>query len=215
MWPSSIDLTTGTFPNDKKTSYNKSTAIMPKGCTLLPGKRAYRYIDAPHGSSIYWDQPMLVALSLLSSYDNNNYLKGRAEDYITFFLQNCTAKNGAFLWGNHYYYDFNKKGVVFFEGDEEPKLCDSSESGLLHEIRPFSPAWELFWNVSGEQVKKHIYFMAENHVFNSQGGFNRHADKKQGCAFLEAGGILAESLCYLYRKTNDKKLVEQAKDCRL
>ena len=42
------------------------------------------------------------------------------------------------------------------------------------------------------------------------GGFNRHADGKAGCAFLESGGILVEALAWLYARTGETALLEAA-----
>ena len=51
----------------------------------------------------------------------------------------------------------------------------------------------------------------QRHLFDPvTGGFNRHDDGKQGCAFLEAGGVLVESLCWLGKKKNDPTLTETA-----
>ena len=99
-----------------------------------------------------------------------------------------------FQWGNHQYYDvFENRGVAFHGGH--------------HELRPITPAWELFWRHDPDLTATYIRTMARRHVYDpASGGFNRHDDGKKGHAFLEAGGILTESLNWLYGKTEDEEL---------
>lgn len=218
MWMSAVDLNTGDYPyheeNQKDSSLKaeEKDGVKPEGCPVRPGKRVYRYIDAPRGSSLYWDQPLLVAAFNLSEINDSNFYRNAARAYVKIFLDKCIAKNGIFLWGNHYYYDTFKDQVVWFNGDRKPQICDlDNEDGHLHEMRPIRPAWEIFWKVDPLKTERHIKQMAKGHLYNQNtGGFNRHADKEKGCAFLEAGGILVETLCWLYSKTGESKLLETA-----
>jgi hypothetical protein len=58
-------------------------------------------------------------------------------------------------------------------------------------------------------VERHLRACAEWHFFDVEtGGFNRHADRKRGCAFLESAGILIHSWCFLYAKTGDAALLD-------
>ncbi len=93
-----------------------------------------------------------------------------------------------FLWGNHAYYDvFEHKTVPFNNG--------------YHELRPITPAWDIFWERDAQETETYIRTMAKRHVYDpSKGGFNRHDDGRKGHAFLEAGGIMSESLAWLYFK---------------
>lgn len=215
MWMSSIDIATGGYPeNDshRDVDIKKADIAIPKGCDLRAGKRVYRNIDAPKGCSLYWDQPLIVSAYTVAKITKQDKYCKAADEYIKDFLEKCVAENGIFLWGNHYYYDAFIDCTVWFESDEEPKICDmKNEAGRLHEIRPISPAWETFWRISPEATERCIRTIGEKHLFDAQkGGFNRHADEKQGCAFLEAGGILLEALCWLFNKTGDSSLVDKA-----
>lgn len=192
MWLSSIDTRTGRYPEND---------IRPEH---LP-KRCYRSIDAPKGSSIYWDQPQLIAAHNLSRITGDPKYAAGAETYVTDFLERCVARNGVFLWGNHYYWNVVKGATVKFRTNEEPFPVDpAAEDGDYHEARPIPPAWEIFRNVSPEKTANEIVGFCRNSVFDDvTGGFNRHADGKKGCAFLESGGIIVEALAWLSSKTGD------------
>lgn len=199
MWMSSLDIATGQYPKDDR----RPAHI---------GKRVYRNIDAPKGSSLYWDQPALVAAHVLSGLTGSAPYADAADAYVQAFLHRCVAKNGVFLWGNHYYFDVYQGKTVWFKSEEEPKIVDfSTEDGWLHETRPIPPAWELFWRVDAEATERCIRRLAEMHVFDqATGGFNRHADKRRDHAFLEAGGILVETLAWLSGRISDEALEELA-----
>lgn len=215
MWMSALDVKTGNYPKDDIRSNEVSNIDrnikVKDGNTVQAGKRVYRNIDAPRGCSMYWDQPSLVAAYNLGKITGDNKYSKSLTEYIEYFLEKCVAKNGIFLWGNHYYYDAYKDVVVWFKSSEEPRPIDlNKEDGWLHEARPIPPAWDLFWQISSEKTEKCIKKLAENHLFNDDGGFNRHADKEAGCAFLESGGILVQTLCWLYNKNHDEDLLEKA-----
>jgi hypothetical protein len=198
MWMASLDTRTGRYPEDDA----RPAEI---------GKRVYRAIDAPRGCSLYWDQPTLVAAHALSDLDDDRYRQA-ADDYVASFLERCVASNGVFLWGNHYYYDAFKDEVVRFHGDETPVPVDlTGERGELHEIRPLPPAWAIFERVSPEATERAIRAAVAGHLVDEETGeFNRHAAGSTGCAFLEAGGVLAESLGRLYARTGDVDLIKMA-----
>jgi hypothetical protein len=197
---SSLDLHTGRYPEDDQ---------RPQDI----GKRVYRNIDAPKGCTLYWDQPALVAAHALSRLTGDDSYSNAADRYVCDFLDRCVAKNGMFLWGNHYYYDAFRDEVMRFHGDETPVPAKmASERGELHEIRPIPPAWALFWRVSSEMTEKAIRQLGRQHLFDAElGGFNRHADGKRSYAFLEAGGILAETLAWLAARTGDRYLADTAR----
>lgn len=181
MWPSVLDARTGGYPDG---------GHVPK--------RVYRLIGAPRGSTLYWDQPMVVAAYTLSALTENTEYARSADDYIQAFLEFCVAQNGMFRWGNHQYYDvFERKVIEFSNG--------------YHELRPITPAWEVFWRHDPKKTAAYIRMMASRHVYDpATGGFNRHDDGKKGHAFIEAGGILSESLAWLYSKTGDHHLLDTA-----
>ncbi len=176
-WVASLDLRTGSYPT------NAPHAPL--------GQRVYRDIDTPFGSSLYWDQPLLVTAYNLSRMTGDASYATAADAYLLDFVAHCTGDTGLFQWGNHLYYDVFKDEVAAFHGGP-------------HEMRPIPPAWEPFLRLAPEQTVKHMRAAAQRHVFDRQtGGFNRHDDGRPGCAFLESGGILVEMLTWLGVHTRD------------
>jgi hypothetical protein len=160
--------------------------------------RVYRKIGAPNGSTLYWDQPLIAAAIELSRITNNPQYSKAGIAYIKSFLRCCVDKEGLFEWGNHKYYDVYTDSVVGF-------------SGSYHELRPITPLWDIFWEIDPKQCERYIRCMTDKHVYDWQtGGFNRHDNKKREHAFIEAGGVLVESLAWLYSKTNDTDLLHRA-----
>jgi len=181
MWPSVLDLRTGRHPDG---------GHVPE--------RVYRLIGAPRGSTLYWDQPSVVAAHALSALTGDPRHARSADAYVRSFLELCLAPTGMFRWGNHAYYDVFDHTVIEFHGGH-------------HELRPITPAWEIFWRLAPEKTAEYIRTMGRRHTYDpATGGFNRHDDGCRGHAFLEAGGILAESLAWLYGRTGDGDLLEQA-----
>lgn len=199
MWMASLDTGTGRYPENDA----RPTAV---------GKRVYRNIDAPRGCSLYWDQPSIVAAHALCCVTGESRYAAAADAYVRDFLNRCVSFSNMFLWGNHYYYDAFRESVVRFVVDEDPVPCDpAADPGDLHEIRPIPPAWGSFWRVSPEMTESAIRAAAAGHVVDpATGEFQRHAEHRRGCAFLEAGGILVESLAWLFEKTGDAGLANLA-----
>lgn len=181
MWMAVIDTRTGRHPEFEHTP-----------------RRVYRKIGAPRGSSLYWDQPMIVTAHRLSRLTGKPEYAAAADRYVRDFLAACVDGNGVFQWGNHCYYDaFADKLAPF--------------SGGYHELRPHAPAWELFWRQDAAACERYLRVMAGRHVYDVEsGGFNRHDDGKRGHAFIESGGVLVESLAWLYAKTQDRGLLDRA-----
>lgn len=181
MWMSVLDTRTGRPPGKPRT----------------PG-RVYRKIGAPGGTTLYWDQPLVVAAFHLSRITGCADFAESADRSIRSFLDHCVGEDGIFEWGNHRYYDAYEDTVVRF-------------SGSHHELRPITPAWEVFWRHDREKCERYLRAMLAGHIYDpGTGAFNRHDDGKRGDAFLEAGGILAESAAWLYGKTKDPELLEMA-----
>lgn len=195
-------------------SLNTYTGMYPEVATRpahIP-QRAYldRYVDAPKGSTLYWDMPSIVAAYALSKLTGDDWYEKKAKAYMQEFLSRCVAKNGIFLWGNHYYYDAFIDSTMKF-GSQLIAVDLTSETGNLHEVRPIVPAWEAFWKISPEATEREIRVSTAAHLVSSETGeFNRHADGKSQHAFLEAGGSLIYSLAWLYSKTSDTSLLSQA-----
>jgi hypothetical protein len=198
MWLASIDIENGGLPP-----------------APYPAKRrVYREISAPRGSTLYWEQPAVAAAYHLSTLSGDARYARAADDYLGGFLARCVSPNDLFLWGNHCYYDVVTDEAVHF-------------SGSAHEVRPLPCAWEMFWRISPEATESAIRRMGQQHIKNHQSGlFDRHAsysaieppteaerlDPKIH-SFLEAGGVLVESLCWLFQKTGDENLSELALRC--
>jgi hypothetical protein len=184
LWLASVDIHQGGQPE------KKDPAV----------KRAYRQIHAPRGSNLYWDQPYVVVAYNLSRLSGDPRYKQAADRYLQAFLSRCVArKNGLFLWGNHLYYDVFTDDIVAFSGGH-------------YEARPLPCAWDMFWAMAPKETERCIRSMAIQHVKDAKTGlFDRHAsiaavDPPKGGAggahpFLEAGGVLVESLCWLSAKT--------------
>ena len=199
FWMASLATYSGTYPED---------ATRPPH---IP-QRAYlnRFVDAPRGATLYWDMPSIVAAHALSKITGKETYRQSANNYMKAFLAHCVAKNGVFLWGNHYYYDAFQDTTMKF-GSQPTPVDFSTEKGELHEIRPLAPAWEALWQADAKATEREIRQSVQQHVSDAATGeFNRHADGERGHAFLEAGGILVYSLAWLYEKTGDKTLLEQA-----
>lgn len=189
---------------------------LPSGRLLGPerpgeiAKRCYRFIEAPWGSNLYWDLPLIAACHLASGLDGDSLFATAADAYTRDYLARCCSPSGLFWWGNHYYFDLRKGCPVVFEGDNgEPRPVQPSDRCLYHETRPLRVPWELLWRVDPEAVEKSIRAQALMHLADpATGEFNRHADNKAEHPFQEAGGILAETLCWLGVKLQDEKLVD-------
>ncbi|MFW6171215.1 MAG: hypothetical protein ACODAD_12050 [Planctomycetota bacterium] len=181
MWMAVIDTRTGRHPDFEHTP-----------------KRVYRLIGAPRGSALYWDQPLTVAAIRLSEVTGKAEYARAVDRYVEDFLAACVASNGMFQWGNHCYYDAYTDKLVPF-------------SGGYHELRPHAPDWDQFWRVAPERTERYLRTMAARHIHDPPtGGFNRHDDGKRGHAFLESGGVLIESLAWLYGKKQDPELLDTA-----
>lgn len=181
MWMAVIDTRTGRHPEFEHTP-----------------RRVYRKIGAPRGCSLYWDQPMIVTAYRLSRLTGKPEYAAAADRYLRDFLAACVDRSGMFQWGNHCYYDaFEDKAAPF--------------SGGHHELRPHAPAWELFWRHDAAVCERYLRVMAARHLYDPEtGAFNRHDDGKRGHAFIESGGVLVESLAWLYAKTRDRDLLDLA-----
>ncbi len=199
FWMSSLDTYSGRYPKDD----NRPPHIP---------QRAYldRFVDAPKGSTLYWDMPSVTAAFALTETSGTEWYRQKAEDYVRAFLDRCIAENGIFLWGNHYYYDAYRDSTMKF-GSQPVPVDFSSEVGNLHEIRPIMPAWDIFWKIDPEATEKEIRLSTLAHMVDTLSGeFNRHADGLHQHAFLEAGASLVYGLAWLYAKTADQHLLEQA-----
>jgi len=199
MWMASLDCRTGRYPEQ-----DARPAHIPRRC--------YRYIESPRGCNLYWDLPQIAAAHAVAALAGDPALSEAADGYVADFLDHCVAPTHLLLWGNHYYYDAFRDEVLWFAGEKPPMARRPEiESGCHHEARPIPPPWDVLWRVSPDATERAIRAMLERHVFDPEsGGFNRHADGRSGCAFLESGGILVQSAAWLFRRTGDETLLDRA-----
>lgn len=201
FWMSSLNTTTGKYPeNDSRPEARP--------------KRLYRNrpLEAPQGSTAYWDMPQIVMAYYLTEKTGDDFYADAADAYLQAFLATGIAQNGRFLWGNHFYYDAFRDVMVRFgsEGIIED-VNFATEDGSLHELRPLVPSWDAMWKLNPEATEAEIRSAVDGHLINSGSGlFNRHATGTSGYAFLESGGVLIHMLSWLYEKTQDPTLLDKA-----
>lgn len=202
FWMASLNTTTGEYPED-------DTRPDDRPERLYVG----RPVEAPKGSSMYWDMPQVAMAYYLAEKTGNTSFSESADAYIQAFFDNCVATNGRFLWGNHFYYDAFQDVVVEFGSDGIAEPVDfSDESGGLHEMRPIVPSWQALWDIDPEITEAAMRSAIDGHLTDPETGeFNRHASGNRGHAFLEAGGVLVHTAAWLYNKTQDATLLEKAK----
>ncbi|MEQ8552337.1 MAG: hypothetical protein RIC06_01990 [Cyclobacteriaceae bacterium] len=201
IWMSSLNPMTGQYPeNDQRPD-------------SIP-QRVYldRSVSAPKGATAYWDFPNFATAYELSRLSGDTTYQEAAKQYLNFYLENCKADNGIILWGNHYYYDAFQDQCLKFKSSETPQSVDfSTETGDLYEARPFSPAWDILWEIDPGLTEKHLRETIKRHIVDIETGeFNRHADGERGYAFIEYGGLLCYSLAWLYEETWDTSLLDLA-----
>lgn len=182
MWVSSVDIRRGGMPESPD----------PRE------PRVYRLIHAPRGSTLYWDLPLLVCAHHLSGLVGRTSYGDAADGYVAAFLDRCVSPaNGLFLWGNHIYYDVTADENVYF-------------SGGPHEVRPLPPAWDLLRESDPVRTERAVAALGVQHVHcPDTGEFCRHGSvasphppprEREGIhPFLEAGGVIVESLGWLAR----------------
>lgn len=200
MWLASLDVRTGRCPNGQSAGQAASA-------------RVHGYIHAPNGVTLYWDQPHLVAAHALSHVTGDPAYASAADAYVQAFLERSIASCDLFLWGNHYYYDVATGETFWFNANTRPQPAGAhTVTAYLHEIRPIPPAWGLFWRISPAATKNSIQAISQYHLYDLEtGGFNRHADQQPGFDYIEVGGFLVESLCWLYAHTQQSQLVRLAR----
>lgn len=194
MWLASVDILRGGLPESPD----------PRE------PRVYRLIHAPRGSTLYWDLPLLVCAHHLAGLDGRSAYRAAADAYVAAFLERCVSPaNGLFLWGNHIYYDVTTDENVQF-------------SGGPHEIRPLPPAWDLLREADPARTERAVAAIGTQHVHNpATGEFCRHGTvesphpppvRREGIhPFLEAGGVIVESLGWLSRASGDRAPAELAR----
>ncbi len=202
MWLASWDLEKEIYPFD----FSRPDSIP---------NRVYldRYIDAPAGSTLYWNLPDIAAAVHLSGTTARQKYSDAAKNFVESYFSKCTNKDGIILWGNHYYYHVLMDTAVKFGSSDHPRPVNfGTESGHLHEMRPILPPWELLYQWFPGQVENHIRAATTKHMVDTTGEFNRHANQKSEYAFIEAGSILIHALAFLFSKTHDSALLTLADD---
>jgi len=181
----------------RKTPYWLASIEIRRGGQYEPvpetSRRTYRTIHAPGGSTLYWDQPVVSFAYWLSERTGEPKYADAVDAYLTTFLErSIDPKTGLFEWGNHLYYD-----VV------ADRTVDILEP--WHEMRPVTPAWDLFDRIDSAKTRRAARAAVDGHVVGADGEFNRHApargyqpDKKPiSMPFLSAGATIVETLGWL------------------
>lgn len=199
MWMASLDVHTG----QPLTASQHPPQIEP---------RTYRAIHAPNGVNFYWDQPHLVAAHVLSEITGDARYASAADACIQAFLERSSASCGLLLWGNHYYYDATRGERLWFDQYNPPApLGLHAITAHLHELHPIPPAWDLLWCVQPQTTRAALEAMRQHHLIDPAiGTFARHADQQPGQDDLASGGILVESMAWLYARTHERGLAELA-----
>ncbi len=109
MWPSAVDTRTGRQRQEDH----------------IP-RRVYRLSGAPRGSTLYWDQPLIVAAYGLSDWTGEKQYAQAVDRYMDAFLSSCVADNGMFPgYPNSHVYEsvdgvgFLLLALMFLEGRRE------------------------------------------------------------------------------------------------
>ncbi|MEQ9438056.1 MAG: hypothetical protein RIG62_03375 [Cyclobacteriaceae bacterium] len=204
FWMASVNTTTGMYPEDDTRPDDRPERLYQN-----------RPVEAPRGSTIYWDMPQVVMAYYLSEKTGNDLYAAAADAYIQAFLANCVAKNSRFLWGNHYYYDVYRDSTVRFGSTGVISNVNfDKEIGDNHELRPLAPSWEAFWRIDPEATEQEIRSAVDGHLLDpNTGEYDRHASGVGDGgehAFLESGGVLVHMLAWLYQKNQDVTLLEKA-----
>jgi len=132
LWLSMWNLETNQYPFD----FSHSDSIP---CRVYLD----RSVDAPGGSTLYWDLPDIAAAVEISKQTGNQNIEEAAKNYVKYYLENSTAKNGIILWGNHYYYDVLLDTTVKLEAaknhnplilKQKPEITTKCGPSFLHGI---------------------------------------------------------------------------------
>lgn len=199
-----IDVGTDRYGDDKSPLWLASIDLIHGGQNenvQMESRRVYRSIHAPRGSNLYWDLPLIVAAYRASVLAGEPKYQAGADAYIDAFLQRCVSKqNGLFMWGNHLWYHVEKDQIEFIDHSS-------------HEARPLAIPWNIFWGHSQTVTEKFIRSVGKFHTIDSETGFfDRHATteiskprpenrhKDDFYPFIESGGLIVESLCWLASK---------------
>ncbi|MEM8969289.1 MAG: hypothetical protein AAGE93_22925, partial [Bacteroidota bacterium] len=164
FWMASLNTATGEYPEDDTRPEDRPQRLYQD-----------RPVEAPKGSSMYWDMPQVVMAYYLADKAGNTMFSESADAYILAFFNNCVAKNGRFLWGNHFYYDAFRDSTVRFGSNGIAKGVDfEAETGTLHEMRPIVPSWQALWDIDPEITEAAIRSAIDGHLTNpATGEFNR------------------------------------------
>lgn len=211
-------------------SLDTNTKSYPVNDFANAGRRIYRQNPSPKGANLYWDIPQIDAAVRLSAVTGDSKYSDSARDYIAAYLNPVRsddsiylADSGLWKWGEHWYYRafddpadevnnyFNDRTIGF--------------SGSHHEMRPLTPDWQLFWDMNPSMTATQIDRMGRYHVEGgyetTTGRFSRHdhwttptSQDSHHHAFVDAGGVLVESLAWLAQKSTGPdrdKYLSQAK----
>lgn len=180
FWPAQLDTATLALPGATPSRF-------PPRC--------YRWIASPGGSNLYWDLPQVVAARRLSVLTGDPSHGDAGSHFIAAWLRQACSGNGLPLWGNHYFWDLQRRVAVHFAGDETPQPVGAEHQAKYHELRPLPVPWRALAQVDPRATGAALMAM-RRHIVGADGVFDRHATVTPVTgnhhAFLEAGAILAE-----------------------
>jgi hypothetical protein len=161
-----------------------------------------------HGGNLFHDVMLLQAMNYMTSITGDTKYKLAADNYLSFFLQNCPDPNtGLFPWGEHAYWNF----------------YEEKHANEIHEYLGGVPNsfWERLWKINAKAVQREADGLI-NHITNLDNfHFDRHADmstpapvprpeKYGGMNYQRHAGFYIGLWTFLYSKTKDKKYLELA-----
>ncbi|MBX3435061.1 MAG: hypothetical protein KF847_17220 [Pirellulales bacterium] len=205
-------------------SLDTNTKNYPSSDYAAAGKRIYRENPAPKGSTLYFDIPQINAALALSTVTGDSKYYDAANLYAATYLAPSNGRDGSRIsrsglwkWGEHWFYrafDSPTDAVNDYYNDRYMGF-----SGSYHEMRPYTPNWDFFWALDPDMTKTQIDLAGEHHVQDgydtTTGFFSRHdtfTDSPH--AFIDAGGVLVESLTWLARRVPEaekQKYLDHAK----
>lgn len=175
------------------------------GCEL-PAIEGQRQGDrAVMGGNLQHDLMLLMACEPLSELTGDARYRRAAEDYLRFFLANCTdTPTGLWPWGEHAHWDFYEDAVGHH----------------IHEHLGAAPLsfWEWAWSLNPDAVLREADGLI-NHVYDTETfAYSRHAEvmeplpeprKMEGYLdFPRHGGFYIQEWAFAWSRTGEQKYLD-------
>lgn len=176
------------------------------GCELPPIHGQRQGDRASFGGNLQHDMMLLEAARRISDLTGDPRYAQAADDYLRFFLNNCTTSaTGLWPWGEHAHWDFIKE----------------APGHVTHEYLGAAPLdfWERAWAMNPAAVLREADGLI-NHVVNLETfDYNRHADisaplptpRPADMTFLDFprhGGFYIQVWAFAYSKTGEQRYLD-------